>query len=199
MDRLLLATHNLGKTRELRALLNDLPFTLVTPAEAGLNLSVTEDGETYLGNARKKAAAFAAAGGLITLADDSGLEVGVLDGAPGLHSARYVPSMGATDADRRGLLLRNLKGRPRPWRARFRAAVAICVPGGETYWAEGDCSGEIIPEERGTQGFGYDPIFLVDGSGKTMAELDLHEKNQLSHRARAVAAVRPILMRLANR
>ena len=196
MNRLLVATNNPGKMQELRALLSDLAVLLVTPEEAGLDLSVTEDGESYVENAQKKAAAFAAASGLISLADDSGLEVGALDGAPGLRSARYLAHAGATDADRRALLLQNLRGKPRPWMARFRAAVAISVPGGETHWAEGDCPGEIIPEERGAGGFGYDPIFLVSGTGQTMAELDMHEKNRVSHRARAITKARPILRQL---
>ncbi|MFH1185467.1 MAG: RdgB/HAM1 family non-canonical purine NTP pyrophosphatase [Chloroflexota bacterium] len=196
MNRLLVATNNPGKMLELHALLNDLAVFLVTPEDAGLVLSVTEDGRSYLENAQKKAAAFAAASGLISLADDSGLEVEVLDGAPGLHSARYLAHAGATDADRRAFLLQNLSGKPRPWRARFRAAVAISVPGGETRGAEGDCPGEIIPEERGAGGFGYDPIFLVSGTGRTMAELDMHEKNRVSHRARAIAKARPMLKQL---
>jgi XTP/dITP diphosphohydrolase len=172
---------------------------LLAPEEASPGLAVAEDCWSYLENARKKATAFAAASGLITLADDSGLEVDVLHGAPGLRSARYVTREGATDADRRAFLLQNLHGAARPWRARFRAAVVIAMPSGEAYSAEGDCPGEIIPEERGSGGFGYDPIFLVDGSGKTMAELDIHEKNRLSHRARAIANVRPILERLFSR
>jgi len=196
MNRLLVATRNRGKAQELRALLMDLELSLVTPQDLGLDLSVTEDGLTYVENAQKKAAAFAGATGLIALADDSGLEVDALDGAPGLHSARYVVTAGATDADRRGLLLTNLRDKPRPWRAHFRAALALSVSDGESYWTEGYCSGEIIPQERGSGGFGYDRIFLVDGTGRTMAELDLDQKNRISHRAMAVARARPILRRL---
>jgi len=196
MNRLLVATNNRGKMQELRALLSDLGVILVTPEDAGLRLSVTEDGTSYRENAQKKATAFAAASGLITLADDSGLEVDALEGAPGLHSARYLPDADANDADRRAFLLRNLLDKPRPWRAHFRAAVVIAVPGGETSSAEGDCPGEIIPQERGSGGFGYDPIFLVDGTGQTMAELSMEEKNRLSHRARAITNARPILQHL---
>lgn len=195
-NRLLIATSNPGKMLELRALLSDLALTLVTPGEIGLQLSVLEDGSSYLENARKKAAAFAAASGLIALADDSGLEVHALEGAPGLYSKRYAPKANATDADRRAFLLENLRGKSRPWRARFRAAVAIALPGGEAYWAEGECDGEVIPQGRGFGGFGYDPVFVVDGTGRTMGELDTVEKNRLSHRARAVANARPILQRL---
>jgi len=193
MHRLLVATHNKGKMQEIQALLGDLPIELVTPERAGVLLQVTEDGETYLENATKKAAAFADASGLLSLADDSGLEVAALGGAPGLHSARYLPMKDATDADRRAYLLQNLRGKPRPWTARFRAAVAIAVPKQAVQCVEGACEGEIIPEERGTGGFGYDPIFLVGETGCTMAELPMAEKNRVSHRARAIMKARPIL------
>jgi XTP/dITP diphosphohydrolase len=198
MNRLLVATNNRGKMQELRALLSDFHATLVTPEELGLILSVVEDGRTYRENAEKKATAFARASGLPALADDSGLEVDALGGAPGLHSARYLAQPGATDADRRAFLLHNLGDQPQPWLARFRAAVAISLPDGGAESAEGECGGRIIPEERGTRGFGYDPIFLVDGTDKTMAELEMQEKNRLSHRAKAVANARPSLVRLVG-
>lgn len=196
MNRLLIATNNRGKVQELRALLGDVDMALVTPEEIGLTLAVVEDGESYRENAEKKAVAFARACGLTALADDSGLEVDVLGGDPGLHSARYLAEPGATDADRRAFLLRNLRGKPRPWEARFRAAVAIASPTGTMGSAEGECRGRIIPEERGMNGFGYDPIFLVDGTDKTMAELELEEKNRLSHRGKAVVKARSILLQL---
>jgi len=199
MHRLLVATNNPGKMKELRGLLGDLPVVVVTPEELGVGLSVVEDGSSYLENARKKATAFAAASGLIALADDSGLEVEALEGEPGLHSRRYTSRSDATDADRRAFLLENLRGKARPWKARFRAAVVVALPGGEVHWAEGECRGEIIPEERGTGGFGYDPVFLVKGTGRTMAELDMAEKNRLSHRARAVANAWPFLEQLFGR
>ena len=196
MRRLLVATGNPGKLTELRALLSELPVELVSPGELGINLDVTEDGDSYVDNAVKKAAAFAGAGGLVALADDTGLEVQALAGAPGLYSKRYLPNEEATDAERRAYLLRNLNGKPRPWRARFRAAVAVAAPGGTIHWAEGDCEGEIVPEERGSGGFGYDAVFLVAGTGLTMAELDLMTKNRISHRARAVLKAMPILRQL---
>ena len=196
MNKLLLATGNRGKLRELRALLAELASPLVTPDELGLELSVAEDGESYLENAQKKSKAFAAASGLVALADNSGLEVDILDGEPGLHSKRYLSDKDATDGDRRAYLLQILRNKPRPWRARFRAAVAVSAPFGETLWAEGECPGEIIPEEHGQGGFGYDAIFVVDGMGKTMAELDMEHKNRVSHRARAIANAWPILTRL---
>jgi len=196
MKRLLLATNNKGKLRELRAILADLPLELVTPADINLHLDVKEDGETYAENAAKKALAFARASGLTALADDSGLEVDALNGAPGLYSARYSSKPGASDADRRAFLLQNLVGKPRPWTARFRATVALAGPEGGVQFAEGTCPGEIIPSERGTGGFGYDPIFLLPELGQTMAELPEETKNRLSHRARAAQAAKPILMKM---
>ena len=193
MNKLLLATNNQGKIAEFQELLAGSGIEFVTPAQINLQLEVEEDGSTYQENAAKKAVAFAQASGLISLADDSGLEVNALDGAPGLYSARYSPKPGAKDADRRAFLLANLKDKPRPWTAHFHATIAIAMPGGEIEFAEGNCYGEIIPEERGTGGFGYDPIFLLTDLGKTMAELGMEEKNKTSHRARAALAAMPIL------
>jgi XTP/dITP diphosphohydrolase len=192
---LLIATNNQGKVKELQELLKDRGIELVTPAQINLDLDVVEDGTTYAENATKKAVAFAQTSGLISLADDSGLEVDVLGGAPGLYSARYGSTDGTklSDAKRRAFLIQNLKNKPRPWTARFHATIAISIPNGETHLAEGLCEGEIIPEERGTGGFGYDPIFLLPELGKTMAELSMEEKNRLSHRARAVINSKKIL------
>jgi XTP/dITP diphosphohydrolase len=192
---LLIATNNQGKTGELRDLLKDMEIELVTPSQINLDLDVLEDGSTYAENATKKALAFARASGLISLADDSGLEVDSLDGAPGLYSARYGSPDGGklSDAERRAYLIRNLQDKPRPWTARFHATIAIALPNAEIHLAEGYCPGEIIPEERGTGGFGYDPIFLLSELGKTMAELSMEEKNRLSHRARAVINAKGIL------
>jgi XTP/dITP diphosphohydrolase len=195
---LLIATNNQGKVKELHELLKETGLTLVTPAQIHLDLDVHEDGQTYAENATKKAIAFARASGLVSLADDSGLEVDALDGAPGLYSARYGSPGGGklSDAERRAFLIQNLEGRPRPWTARFHATIAVALPHGETRLAEGYCEGEIIPEERGTGGFGYDPIFLLVGVGKTMAELSMEDKNRLSHRAKAVMNAKPILKQL---
>ncbi|HNJ13381.1 MAG TPA: RdgB/HAM1 family non-canonical purine NTP pyrophosphatase [Anaerolineales bacterium] len=193
MKKLLIATNNKGKVKELQELLRELNVQLVTPAEINLDLDVEEDGVTYIENAAKKAIAFAQASGLISLADDSGLEVDALDGAPGLYSARYHPKPGANDADRRAYMLENLQGKPRPWKAHFHATIAIAIPGGDVKIADGNCHGEIIPEERGTGGFGYDPIFFMPELGKTMSELEMDEKNRLSHRARAVINAMPVL------
>ena len=193
---LLIATNNKGKVKELQELLRDTGIELVAPAQIDLQLDVVEDGSTYAENATKKATAFANASGMISLADDSGLEVDALNGAPGLYSARYSPKPNATDADRRAYLLQNLQGKPRPWMARFHATIAIATPDGEVHLTEGICEGEIIPEERGTGGFGYEPIFLLSELGKTMAELSMDEKNHLSHRAKAVMKAKPILREL---
>lgn len=196
MNKLLIATNNQGKVLELQELLNGSGIEFVTPAQINLQIEVKEDGSTYHENAGKKAIAFAQASGLISLADDSGLEVEALDGAPGLHSARYSPKPGAKDKDRRDFLLENLKDKPRPWKAHFHATIAVAKPNGEIEFSEGNCYGEIIPEERGTGGFGYDPIFFMPEQGKTMAELEVDEKNRLSHRARAVLAAMPILKKI---
>jgi len=193
MKKILIATNNKGKVIELQDLLKDAGVELITPADINLNLNVREDGSTYAENAARKAIAFAHACGLISLADDSGLEVDALDGAPGLYSARYHPKPGAKDADRRAYMLENLKEKPRPWTAHFHAAIAIAMPGQDVHIAEGNCHGEIIPEERGDNGFGYDPIFLFPELNKTMAELGMQEKNRLSHRAKAVMNAIPVL------
>jgi XTP/dITP diphosphohydrolase len=194
--KLLLGTNNPGKVGELRALLADLAgIELCTPAELGLALEPPEVGATYAENAAAKARAFAAAAGLPALADDSGLEVEALGGAPGLHSARYAPQPGATDADRRAYLLQQLAAHAQPWLAAFHSTVCVALPAGEASFASGVCRGEIVPQERGSGGFGYDRLFLVEGLGRTMAELTMAEKNELSHRARAIAAIKPALSR----
>ncbi len=191
MAKLLLASTNPGKLLEIQDLLPGCELLL--PQQLGLELEVEETGHTYAENAELKARAYCQASGLPSLADDSGLEVDCLVGAPGLHSARYAGQHDASDADRRALLLHNLAGCPHPWQAHFHCTVAIAVPGGQVFFADGDCPGEIMPEERGSNGFGYDPIFLLPELGLTMAELSRDQKNQLSHRARAVKAALPIL------
>lgn len=198
---LLIATNNQGKVKELQDLLNNTGIELITPAQINLELNVIEDGHTYAENATQKAMAFAQASGLISLADDSGLEVDALDGAPGLYSARYGSSNGEklSDKDRRAYLIHNLQNKPRPWMARFHATIAVAIPNGETYLTQGFCEGEIIPEERGAGGFGYDPIFLLKELGKTMAELSLEEKNHLSHRARAVMKAKGFLNQIFSK
>ncbi len=196
MCQLLLASSNPGKLLEMHALLSDLPIELITPSQIGIHLEIKESGSTYAQNAAIKTQAYAKRSGLLTLGDDSGLEVDVINGLPGIRSARFSPKHGASDADRRGYLLEQLRGKPRPWLARFCCTVSVATPKGELYFAEGVCPGEIIPEERGQNGFGYDPIFLLSEINMTMAELPLTSKNSLSHRARAIQAVRPLLTKL---
>lgn len=195
MKSILLASNNAGKQRELLALLGDLGLEILTPAALGLDLEVAETGTTYVENAVLKAEAFGAHSGLVTLADDSGLEVDALDGAPGVYAARYA-GPGATDAMRRAKLLAALAQVPAPRTARFRAVVAVYAPGCPLETFEGVCESEIAFAERGAGGFGYDPIFYLPERGATMAELPESLKNTLSHRGRAVAAARPHLARL---
>src|SRR5438045_257731 len=142
-------------------------------------------GETYAENARLKAEAARSRSGLPSLGDDSGLEVEALDGFPGIRSAR----LGPTQKERTAELLRRLEGVPRPWKARFVCVIALAVPGRETRFFEGECRGEVVPEWRGEAGFGYDPIFLVPGTGKTFGEMKPEEKRRHSHRANAVRAL----------
>ena len=196
--KLLIASGNRGKLREIRAILADFPVDLLMPTDLGLDLDVVEDGSTYAENAALKARAYCGLSGLITMADDSGLEVDALNGQPGLYSARYSPKPDATDADRRAYMLANLAGKARPWSAHFHCTMAIATPTGEMFYADGDCPGEIILDERGNGGFGYDPIFLLPELGLTMAELAEEEKNRISHRARAILAALPILKRLTH-
>ncbi|MBT3189422.1 MAG: RdgB/HAM1 family non-canonical purine NTP pyrophosphatase [Anaerolineae bacterium] len=196
MLKLLLASQNSGKLREMQFILQDLPIQIISPTDINIHLDVKESGKTYAENAALKAKAFAEASGLMALGDDSGLEVDALNGEPGLYSARYAPIPDADDGDRRDFLLKNLLPHPRPWTARFRATIAIAQPNGEISYTEGICEGEIIPEERGSGGFGYDPIFYLPELGCTMAELDEKEKNRLSHRAKALEKAKEFLREL---
>jgi XTP/dITP diphosphohydrolase len=197
VNTLLIATNNPGKVREYRELLADLPVEITFPSQEGLDLDVEETGSTFEENACLKALAFARATGLLTLADDSGLEVNALGGAPGVHSARYA-GPGASDVDRYEKLLRALADVPREKRsARFRCVVALARPSGMIDSVDGTCEGEIGYAPRGEHGFGYDPVFLVEGyGGQTLAEIDPEEKNRISHRARAVRAAHPLLVQL---
>lgn len=189
--QLLVATYNPGKIREFHRLLASLGARCVFPPELGLRIDVPEDGANYRENAALKASAHSRASGLITLADDSGLEVDVLDGAPGIRSARY--TLG-DDADRTAALLDALRDVPLEKRAaRFRCAVAIDTPCGSRHDTEGVCEGLIAFEPSGTGGFGYDPVFYLPEHRCTMAQLDPEVKNRISHRARAVQAALPLL------
>ena len=194
--KLLLATNNEAKVREYRNLLQKLPFELVTLAELGMTTIVNEVGESLEENARLKATVLVAKSQLLALADDSGLEVDALGGEPGRLSARYAGEK-ASDRDRISYLLAKLEGVPWQRRfARFRCVIAIATPDGKVELCSGECRGVITFEPRGEQGFGYDPIFYLPELGKTMAELPLEIKNQVSHRGQAARKVPQVLKRL---
>lgn len=183
---LLIATTNAGKKKEFISLLQGIPLDLKFPDDLGIQMDVDETGSTYMENAVLKAETLCQLSGVMTMADDTGLEVAVLDGRPGLHSARYAREKVNTDAGRREHLLTELAYFPRPWTARFVCVVALARSGLATVTFDGHVAGEIIPEERGDYGFGYDRIFYIPSLGKTMAELNLDAKNHYSHRAIAV-------------
>lgn len=193
---LLVASGNPGKVREIKAILNIPDLTVLSAKDAGINIDVAETGQTYQENAWLKAEAYQEASGLIVLADDSGLEVDALNGEPGIYSARYATLPNASDADRRRYLLRQLTGKPQPWPAHFHCTAVLAGPQGRLASAEGQCDGFIIPEERGSGGFGYDPIFLIPEEVETMAELIEDRKNQISHRARALQALLPSIRKV---
>ena len=188
---LLIASKNIGKIREIKAILSPLEIKILSPHDLNLDFKVIESGSTYAENARIKAQAYLSATALAVLADDSGLEVDRLGGAPGIHSARYSPQPGADDADRRAYLLSQLEGRRQPWKAHFHCSAVLALPNGKWIETMGICKGIIIPEERGSGGFGYDPIFFLPEYNATMAELLPEVKNQISHRAKAIQAMLP--------
>lgn len=195
MPRLLLATNNPGKAAEFRQLLAGCGWQLVAPAELGLTIQVEETGQTYAENATLKAVEYSRAGGLVTLADDSGLEVDALDGRPGVLSARYA-GVDRTDQERVQALLDELAGVPDDKRtARFRCVIAIADTTGRVELMDGTVEGRIGHEPRGENGFGYDPVFLLPERGMTTAELPPDEKNAVSHRAVAARKARTILER----
>jgi XTP/dITP diphosphohydrolase len=191
--RLLIATTNPGKVGEYQHLLNGLACELVSLLEVGITQEVVETGATYEENALLKARAYAALSGLLTLADDSGLEVDALGGRPGVHSARY-----ASDSPARiRRLLAELQNIPASRRgARFQCVIALAWPDGRAEITTGTCEGQIATAARGTNGFGFDPVFYVPAAGLTMAELPESRKNRISHRARAAQKMRPILERI---
>ncbi|MFI5289712.1 MAG: XTP/dITP diphosphatase [Polyangia bacterium] len=197
MKRLLFATRNGGKLRELAELVAPLGIAVVSIAElerSGVAIpEVEEDAPSFAGNAEKKARSALAATGLAALADDSGLEVDALGGAPGVYSARYA-GLDHDDGANNAKLLAALVAVFDPDRtARFRCALALAVPGGELVTAEGSCEGRIARAARGAGGFGYDPLFLVGAGDRTMAELAPEEKNRISHRGQAMRALALVL------
>jgi XTP/dITP diphosphohydrolase len=191
--QILLATGNIGKQREFARLL--APLSTVTPAALGLHLEVEESGATFAQNSMLKARAFAQAAGLIALADDSGLEVSALGGAPGVLSARF-GGPGLSDAQRWAFLLAELARLPEETSraARFRCCVVAAAADGRSCTAEGSCEGEIARQPSGADGFGYDPVFLLPEIGRTMAQISADHKNRISHRALAMGALRPKLI-----
>ena len=194
--KLLLATGNQGKARELARLLKSAPWELVSLRDAGVDFEVDEVGETLEENAALKASTYARHSGLWALADDSGLEVEALGGAPGVRSRRFAGE-GASDADLVREILRRLDGTPWEQRgARFRSVIAVASPNGELHLCQGVCDGVIGFQPQGGGGFGYDPIFFLPERGCTMAELSIEEKNRVSHRAAAARAAEALLATL---
>jgi XTP/dITP diphosphohydrolase len=189
--RLLIATKNRGKVVEIRALLGlgaQKNFDVLTLADMPTSAEPREDGKTFAGNARIKALHYAQAHKVLCVADDSGLSVDALGGLPGVRSARFA-GPGAQDAQNNAHLLHELARFPRPWKAAFVCAAAAALPGRVVAEATGTVPGEIVPTERGQEGFGYDPLFLVSSLGRTMAELAMEEKNRISHRGQAMRAL----------
>ena len=182
--RFVLATHNPGKLREMGEILKDFGIEVVSPRDLGITVDVEETGATFAENAMLKAKAICQAAGLPAIADDSGLCVDALNGAPGVYSARY-GGEGLDDRGRYMLLLSSLRGAPTR-AAHFACAVACAFPNGDTLTAEGRCDGSIAYAPLGEGGFGYDPVFLLPGTGKTFGQLTQEEKSAVSHRGRAL-------------
>jgi len=192
--RLVIATRNRHKLAEIRAILQ-MPGLEILDVYVFPNVpEVDEDGDTFEANALKKAVAVARSTGEVALADDSGLEIDALRGAPGVRSARYAGEPVNYDANNRKVLaeMDGLANR----RARFHCVIAIADPAGRTVTVHGQCAGHIAEEPRGTRGFGYDPIFIPLGYKRTFAELESEEKNRISHRAGALRAARKVLERI---
>jgi len=196
MPRLLLATGNRHKLDELKSLLEGLPYEMVAPADIGIETEVAETGDSLEENARLKATQMADQSGLLSLADDSGLEVDALGGKPGVFSARYAGE-NASDRDRVQYLLAQLKDVPREERqAKFRCVIAIATPEGRVELCCGECRGYIVLEPKGEHGFGYDPVFYLPELGKTMAELPPEVKNGLSQRGQAARKAFSLLLKM---
>lgn len=197
--RLLIATTNRGKLREFASLLADWPFATVSLEDVGIDADVAETGSTFEENSALKAASYSRLSGMLTLADDSGLEVDALGGEPGVRSSRYA-GPDANDAQRIAFLLQRLNNIDKDeWGARFRCVIAVALPDETPSLFSGECRGRIIEEPRGDNGFGYDPVFLLPELSKTMAELSSEEKNRVSHRARAAQKASKALKEIAGR
>ena len=191
MERYVIATNNAHKLREIRAILENDSRAFLSMEEAHIHTDPEETGATFEENALIKARAACAASGLPAMADDSGICVDALNGAPGIHSARYCPG---TDRERTEFLLKNMEAVPDGQRqGRFVSAIACVYPGGTEFTVRGECEGVILREIRGEGGFGYDPVFFSPGDGCTFAEMPQARKNEISHRARALAAMKAAL------
>jgi XTP/dITP diphosphohydrolase len=184
MHIIVLATRNTGKVKEMREVLSGFPVEIRSLDDFGPIPEVVEDGETFDDNAFKKASFTAKVLGLPAMADDSGLVVEALDGAPGVRSARYAGE-NATDEDNCNKLLSAMAGKTNR-RAAFECVLSIAVPSGPALTYEGRCDGEITEEPHGEKGFGYDPVFFYPSLGKTFAEISLGDKNKISHRGKAL-------------
>ncbi|MEE9202672.1 MAG: RdgB/HAM1 family non-canonical purine NTP pyrophosphatase [Dehalococcoidia bacterium] len=199
MPRLLIATLNAAKARELAQLLGELPYELVTPAQVGITSAPPEEGATLEENATAKALYYHRLSGLLTLAEDSGLEVAALGGEPGVRSARFAGE-DATDKANIRLLLHRLEGvAPEERGARFRCIMAVAGDEANLELFTGECPGWITGEPRGQGGFGYDPVFLVPELGQTFAQVPAEAKNRLSHRGRAATETGHFLRRLLEK
>ena len=196
--KLLVATGNAGKLKEIRSLLADCPIEIIGLDQLQNPPEVVEDGATFAANACKKAQEMAAFSQLLTLADDSGLAVSGLDGAPGVYSARYAGEQGNDEANNRKLLDAMAQLPDNERQAAFHCVMALAWPDGRCETFTGTVSGIILHEKRGAGGFGYDPLFLVPEYGKTTAELPLDIKNRISHRGNALRQVIPLLRKLAG-
>jgi XTP/dITP diphosphohydrolase len=193
VKEIVVATENPGKLREIKDALQGMAIEILSLEDLSPMLPLEEGGRTFRENALKKARVVAKLTGRLTIADDSGLEVDRLQGMPGVRSARFAGE-GASDAENNRKLLQLMEGVPSSQRgATFRCVIAVVSPEGKETWVEGVCRGVIVDTERGRQGFGYDPLFLLPEIGKTLAELPLEAKNRVSHRGRALAALQKAL------
>ncbi len=198
MKEVIVATHNMGKLKEIREILYGMPFDIISIEEGGYHIDIVEDRTTFEGNALKKAIETMKHTGKIVIADDTGLEVYYLNGQPGVYSARFAGE-NATDEENRIKLLRLLEGVPKEDRgAAFKCSIVMAYPDGRILKAEGACEGSIGFSPRGSNGFGYDSIFVIDDDGTTFAELAPEEKNKISHRGKALRQLRSILEKTYN-
>lgn len=193
MKRLIFATGNQGKMREIREILGDCIPEILSMKEAGIDVDIIEDGKTFEENALIKARAVSKAGNIMAMADDSGLVVDCMDGAPGIYSARFMGEDTSYDIKNNYIIEQAMKVPPEERTARFVCAIACVMPDGREWVVRGTVEGVINDRQAGENGFGYDPIFLVPELGVTTAQLPPEEKNAISHRGRALRAMRSLL------